>query len=101
MMDSQDFPLSVQVRVKLMTKVNENNYIYFKKAQTAIVQAAENQQHFPMASCLDMGCLAPQGIITTHGRLPYPSVTHQPHHHIKNFSECPGKEEYFVNLKVL
>lgn len=42
-MDSQDSPLSVQVRVKLMTKVNKNNYIYFKKAQTAVVRAAENQ----------------------------------------------------------
>lgn len=71
-MDSQDFPLSVQMRVKLMTKVNENNYIYFKKAQAAIVQAAENLQHFPMASHLDMGCLAPWGIITAHGRLPIP-----------------------------
>lgn len=69
-MDSQDVPLSVEMRAKLMTKVNENNYIYFKKAQTAIVRAV--QQHFPMASHLDMGCLAPQGIITAHGRLPIP-----------------------------
>ena len=78
-MGSEDFPFSVKMRVRLITKGNENNYAFPKPRLLKI-----NSSY---------GFVSRQGLPGTL----HISIMHHLHHLMRNFTKCPAKKEHFVN----